>query len=152
MDDILKYFSYFSLKIGIDISCRENFLEMSNSVFWEKYKNKKNIINLSFAELAQKVQVKETRMAAETVPNVVDLWQLFKVWAFPANTQHHSNFIRMSLRHHLALTSELRYVFTELFHKDPFNQFTNDSFIGTSIQYKIATPYKNTSAHWKANL
>ena len=34
------------------ISFEDSLHEMSNSVFWE---NKKNIINLSFAELAQRV-------------------------------------------------------------------------------------------------
>ena len=55
-DDILKYFSYFSQKIGFGSSCNmsygDNLHEMPKSIFWE---NKKNIVSLSSAEFAQRV-------------------------------------------------------------------------------------------------
>ena len=54
-DDFLKYFSYFSQKTGFDISCKLSPME----IFYMKCqilffgKNKKNVINLSSAELAK---------------------------------------------------------------------------------------------------
>ena len=56
-DDILKYFSYFfPQKIGFDISCKlspkQKICKKSLSLF--SGENKNNMINLSFAELAQK--------------------------------------------------------------------------------------------------
>ena len=37
------------------VSYGDNFNEMSNPVFWEKFKKKKNVINLSSAGLAKRV-------------------------------------------------------------------------------------------------
>ena len=56
-DDILKYFSYFSQKTGYDISCKLSPKEticMKCRILFSG-KNKKNIINLSSAENAQRV-------------------------------------------------------------------------------------------------
>ena len=53
-DDILKCFSYFSQKTGFDISCKLSLIEticMKYQILFYG-KNKKNIINLSSAELA----------------------------------------------------------------------------------------------------
>ena len=56
-DDILKYFSYFSQKTGYDISSKlspkETICLKCQILF--SGKNKKNIINLSSAENAQRV-------------------------------------------------------------------------------------------------
>ena len=56
-DEILKYLSYASRKIGPDISCKsspqETICMKRQSLF--SGKNKKNIINLSSAESAQRV-------------------------------------------------------------------------------------------------
>ena len=56
-DSILKYFSYFSQEKGFDISCKLSPLETifmkCQILFSGKYK--KNIINLSSAELAKRV-------------------------------------------------------------------------------------------------
>ena len=50
--------SYFFQKIGSDMSCElspgDNLHEMSNPLSWEK-SEKKNIMNLSFAEFACRV-------------------------------------------------------------------------------------------------
>ena len=57
MDNILKYFSYFSWKIGFDISCKLSPKEticMKCQILFSG-KNKKHIINLSFAAFAQGV-------------------------------------------------------------------------------------------------
>ena len=48
--DILKYFSYFSQKIGFDIACKLSPCMNYQSLF--SGKNKKNIVNLSSAEFA----------------------------------------------------------------------------------------------------
>ena len=56
-DDLLKYFSYFSQKTGFDISCKLSLIEticMKYQILFYG-ENKKNIINLSSAELAQRV-------------------------------------------------------------------------------------------------
>ena len=55
-DDILKYFSYFSQKTGFDISCKlsKETICMKCQIQFSG-KNKKNIINLSSAENAQRV-------------------------------------------------------------------------------------------------
>ena len=58
-DDILKYFSYFSQETGLDISCKLALIEticMKCHICFGG--NKKNIINLSFVELAQVIKVK----------------------------------------------------------------------------------------------
>ena len=55
--DILKYFSYFSQKTGFDILCKLSPLLticLKCQILFS-WKNKKNIINLLFAELAQRV-------------------------------------------------------------------------------------------------
>ena len=56
-DNILKYFSYFYQKTGFDISCKlspvETICMKCQSLFSEK--DKKNVINLSSAESAQRV-------------------------------------------------------------------------------------------------
>ena len=56
-DGILKYFSYFSLKTGFDILCKLSLMETicmkCQNLFSEQ--NKKNVNNLSSAELAQRV-------------------------------------------------------------------------------------------------
>ena len=56
VEDILKYFPYFSLKTTCDISCKltkETNCKKCHSLFSEKKKKRKNIINLSSAEFAQ---------------------------------------------------------------------------------------------------
>ena len=56
-DDILNCFSYFSQKTGFDISCKLSPLEticMKCQILFSR-KNKKTIINLLSAELAQRV-------------------------------------------------------------------------------------------------
>ena len=53
----LKYFSYFSQKTGYDISCKLSSKEticMKCQILFSG-ENKKNVINLSFAENAQRV-------------------------------------------------------------------------------------------------
>ena len=54
-DSILKYF-YFFTEIGFDISCKLFHLReiCMSAIFWEK--KEKNIINLSFAEFALRLQ------------------------------------------------------------------------------------------------
>ena len=54
-DDILKYFSFFPQKTGFDISCKLSPLEticMECQILFP-WKNKKNVNNLSSAELAK---------------------------------------------------------------------------------------------------
>ena len=57
LDDILKCITYFFQKTGFDISCKLSSMETScmkcQILFSEK--NKKNITNLSSADLAQRV-------------------------------------------------------------------------------------------------
>ena len=56
-DDNLKYFSYFSQETGFDISCKLSLMEticIKCQILFSG-KNKKNFINLSSAELAQRV-------------------------------------------------------------------------------------------------
>ena len=56
-DDILKYVSYFSQKTGFDISCKLPSVEticMKYQILFSR-NNKKNIISLSSAQLAQRV-------------------------------------------------------------------------------------------------
>ena len=50
----LFFFVFFFQKIGYDMQIRDNLHEMSEAVFWKK-KNKKNIISLLSAEIAQRV-------------------------------------------------------------------------------------------------
>ena len=46
-DDILKYFAYFSQKIGFDILCKsDNLYEISKPIFWGKKKKKKKILSV----------------------------------------------------------------------------------------------------------
>ena len=63
-DNILQYFSYFSLKIGYDISCKLTIcMKLRRQFAWnvkskfskkKKKKNKKNVINQSSAEFAHR--------------------------------------------------------------------------------------------------
>ena len=54
------------------VSNRDSLLEMSNPVFWEK--NKKNIMNLLSAELAQRaVKVKHCKLNLKTAPKEASL-------------------------------------------------------------------------------
>ena len=56
-DNILKHFSNFSQNTGFDISCKLSLMEticMKCQILFSE-KNKKNIINLSSAELAKRV-------------------------------------------------------------------------------------------------
>ena len=57
VDDILKYFSDFSQKTGFDISCKFSLLEKICMECQRSFsgKNKKNITNLSSAELVKRV-------------------------------------------------------------------------------------------------
>ena len=65
-DNILKYFSYFSKKTGYDISCKLETICMKCQILFFG-KNKKNIINLSSAENAQRVvKVKDGKKLASS--------------------------------------------------------------------------------------
>ena len=63
-DNIFDYFSYFPQKIGFAISCKlslkETICMKCQSLFSWKKKKKKNTINLSTAELAQRGSINLT--------------------------------------------------------------------------------------------
>ena len=52
--NILKYLSYFSQKTGFDISCELSQTRMKGQILLSR-KNKKNVTNLSSAELDQRM-------------------------------------------------------------------------------------------------
>ena len=81
VDCILKYFSCFSQKSGIDISCSngDNLREMSNHVIWEKKKKKKHIRKMSSIIVCSILTYKAPVITAECQLFVIFISIVYKI-------------------------------------------------------------------------